>query len=150
MCNGEVYSEYTPVEQNRHKKQSNDQWRQLILNQFAIQIPTVLVIQITNLIFFSGFGRQKRSASFSSFQLPINDKVFYGINLKKLDCFTLLFLFCNPEKYANLLFVRFLTKAACANGLIACAYYQSISKNLLPFYFSKEMNSCPSKEGLLI
>ena len=35
--NGEVYSEYTPVEQKGHKKQSNDQWRQLSLFPNCLQ-----------------------------------------------------------------------------------------------------------------
>ena len=29
MKNEEVYSEYTPVEQKRHEKHENDQWRLL-------------------------------------------------------------------------------------------------------------------------
>ena len=38
-CNGEVHSDYTPVEQKQHKKQSNDQWRLLLKSVFAPALP---------------------------------------------------------------------------------------------------------------
>ena len=37
MWNGEVSSEYTPVEQKQHKKHENDQWRLLLNMQESCQ-----------------------------------------------------------------------------------------------------------------